>query len=69
MRQGDPLSPTIFNVVMYAVVRNWDEKIVESAGGQGGRRQEGRHQNALFYADDGMISLSYLGWLKRASAP
>ena len=21
--QGDPLSPTIFNVVVYAIIRNW----------------------------------------------
>ena len=31
------LSPTIFNVVLDAVVRNWVEEMVESAGGQGWR--------------------------------
>ena len=52
--QGDPLSPTIFNVVVDAVVRHWleglqaekDEKDAE--GGEG-------HFSAVFYVDDGMV--------------
>ena len=52
------MSPTISNVVMDAVVRHWLEVVVEVAGGQGGHGQEGRHKNALFYADDDMIVLS-----------
>ena len=52
--QGDPLSPTLFNVVVDAVVWNWleglqaekDEK--EAEGGEG-------HFSAVFYADDGMV--------------
>ena len=36
--QGDPLSPTIFNVVVDAVVRHWVEEMAEGAGGQGVRR-------------------------------
>ena len=31
--QGEPLHPTTFNVVVDAVVRNWVEEMVESAGG------------------------------------
>ena len=38
--------------------------MVESKGEQGGIRQEGRHQNALFYADDGMVSLLDPVWLQ-----
>ena len=34
--QGDPLSPTIFNVVVYAVVMHWVEIMVEGVGEQGG---------------------------------
>ena len=58
--QGDRLSPTIFNVVADAVIWHWVEDMVESAGGQGGRGWERRHQNTLFYTDDGMIAPSDL---------
>ena len=35
--QGDPLYPTIFNVVVDTVVRQWVDEILEKAGGQGDR--------------------------------
>ena len=54
--EGDPLSPTIFNVVMDAVAQNWVTVMVESAEERSGPRQEVRHQNGLFYADDGMVT-------------
>ena len=41
--QGDPLSPTIFNVVLDAVVRHWVKRIVEVAEVRGETGQEGRH--------------------------
>ena len=56
MTQGDPLSHTIFNVVMDAVAQNWVTVMVESAEERSGPRQEVRHQNGLFYADDGMVT-------------
>ena len=37
--------------------------MVEGAGGQGGSGQEGRHQNAFFYPDEGMVVLSDPGWI------
>ena len=52
----DPLSTTIFNVVVDAVVRHWVTGIVESAEDQIGSGQEERNQNYLFYADDGMVA-------------
>ena len=55
--QGDPLSPTILNVVVDAVVRRWVTVMMEGAEERGERGQEGSHQNALFYADNGMVSL------------
>ena len=55
MTQGDPLSPTIFNVVVDALVQHWVEEMVEGGGRQGGRGREGRNQNSLFYSNDGMI--------------
>ena len=56
MTQGDPLSPTIFNVVVDEVVRHWVTVIVEGAEERGEHGQEGRHQADLFYADDGMVA-------------
>ena len=53
--QGDPLSPTIFNVVVDAVVRHWIDGIVDEAEEKGETGWEGRHQSAVFYADDGMV--------------
>ena len=46
--QGDPISPTIFNIVVDAVVRHLVSVMVESADEQSGCGQEGRHQNTLF---------------------
>ena len=62
--QGNPLPPTIFNMMVDEVVTHWVEVVVKGAGEQGGRRQEVRHQNSLFYADDGMVVASYPGWLQ-----
>ena len=62
--QGDPISPTIFNVGVHEVVRHWVTVMAESAKDWGGRRQEGRHQNYLFYVDDGMVPLSAPRWLQ-----
>ena len=39
--QGDPLSPTIFNVVVEAVVRHWVNVIVEAAEAKGETGREG----------------------------
>ena len=64
--QGDPLSPTIFNVVVDAVVRHWVHGLVEEAEARGETGQEGRHQAALFYADNGMVALSDPAWLQGA---
>ena len=62
--QGDPLSPTIFNVVVDAVVCHWVTLAVEEAEKRGERGEEGRHQASLFYADDGMVAFSDPHWLQ-----
>ena len=62
--QGNPLSPTLFNVVVDAVVRHWVNGIMEAAEAKGETVQEGRHQSALFYADDCMVVLSDPAWLQ-----
>ena len=41
MTQGDPLSPTIFNVVVDMVVRNWVNRLVDEAETKGETGQEG----------------------------
>ena len=64
--QGDPLSPTIFNVVVDAVVRHWLQLATQKAERRGEQGREGRHQAALFYADDGMIASSDPRWLQWA---
>ena len=62
--QGNPLSPIIFNVVVDAVVRHWVQGVVEEAEVRGKLEQEGRHQAALFYSDDGMVVSSEPTWLQ-----
>ena len=62
--QGDPLSPTIFNVVVDAVVRHWVTMATDDAEKRGERGKEVRHQAALFYADNGIVALSNPRWLQ-----
>ena len=38
--------------------------MVDSAEERGGSRQEGRHQNSIFYVDDGMVASSDPRWLQ-----
>ena len=64
--QGDPLSPTIFNVVVDAVVRHWIEGLVAETVEKGETGREGRHQLAVFHANDGMVVLSNPAWLQGA---
>ena len=64
--EGNPLSPTIFNVVVDAVVCHWVTLTVEKAETQGERGREGRHQAALFYADDCIVASSDPRWLQWA---
>ena len=62
--QGNPLSSTIFNVVVDAVVRHWVTMALDEADKIGERGKEGRHQAALFYADDSMVASSNPRWLQ-----
>ena len=58
MMQGDPLSPTIFNVVVDVMVRNLVTVVVVVAEERGEHRKEGTHKAALFYAESDMIASS-----------
>ena len=62
--QGDPLSPTILNEVVDAVVRHWVAVMVDQVGGQEVHGQQGQHKSYLLYADDGMVASSEPGWLQ-----
>ena len=66
VKQVDPLSPTIFNVVVDVVVRHWMMVIVEGKEERGEREKKGSHQNALFYADNGMVASLEPQWLQGA---
>ena len=66
--QGNPLSPTIFNVVVDAVVCHWVTLAVDESETRGERGRKGRHQTALFYADNGMVASSDPCWLQWAFA-
>ena len=45
-------------MVVDAVVRHWIDGIVDETEEKGETGREGRHQSAVFYADDGMVVLS-----------
>ena len=64
VKQGNPLSPTIFNVVVDAVVRHWLTIAVKEAEKRGERGMESRHLAALFYSDNGMLASSDPQWLQ-----
>ena len=64
--KGDPLSPTIFNVVVDELVCHWVTLVMAEAEKQGERGNKDRHQAALFYADDGMVASSDPRWLQWA---
>ena len=62
--QGDLLSTTIFNVVVDAVVRHWVTVMAKGAEDRGESGQEVRHQDALFYAENGMVASSDPHWIQ-----
>ena len=69
VNQGDllswyPLSPTIFNVVVDTVVRQWISLVVGDSGGQDGWGREVIHHLAFFYADDGLVASTDPVWIQ-----
>ena len=64
--QGYPLHPIFFNVVVDTVVRHWVMAMAEVAEERDEHGQEGRHQNALFYADNVIVASSDPQWLQGA---
>ena len=64
MTQGDPLFPTILNVVVDVVVCHWVTGVIADTEERGELGLKGRHQADLFYADNGMVALSEPRWLQ-----
>ena len=64
--QGDPLSPTIYNVVVDVVVRYCVNGLVDEAEAKGETGREGQHQLAVFYANDGMVVSLDPAWIQGA---
>ena len=64
--EGDPLSLTIFNVVLDMFVRHWVNGLVEEAEAKGETGRERQHQSAVLYADVGMVVLFDPAWLQGA---
>ena len=64
--QGDFLALTIFNVVVEAVVRHWVAVMADGAEERGERGQDGRHQNAILYANNVMVAFSDPLWIQGA---
>ena len=63
--QGEPLSPTLFNVVVDAIVRHWLEGLQAEKEEKDAKGGEG-HFLAVFYADDGMVGATDPKWLQGA---
>ena len=57
--QVDPLSPTILNVVVDAVVHHCVTMALDKEEKRGDKGDEGRQQAALLYVDNGMVASSY----------
>jgi exonuclease III len=66
LTQGDPLSPTIFNVVVDAIIRAWLSSMDDGAETTEGFGFNVFEKIACFYADDGMIGARDNEWLQVA---
>ena len=58
--QGDPLSPTIFNMVVNAVFGHWVTVVTPTETGTGGLGLTTIDLAAYFYANNGLVALTQL---------
>ena len=63
--QGYPLPPTIFNVVVDAVVRHWILLVEVGEGVQDGCGRYVLHRTAFFYPDDSLVAYTDPDWMHR----
>ena len=66
MTKGDPLYPTIFNVVVDSVIRHWLMVVTLTEAGTGGFGMTTIDLAAYFYADDGLMALTQLERIQRS---
>ncbi len=55
--QGGPFSPRLFNILVDAIAREWLRQVIGKDSARLGYGEAVRMFLALFYADDGAISL------------
>ena len=56
LTQGELLPPTIFNVVVDAMLRHWISLVVGVSGGKNGWEREVIHHTVFFYAYEGLVT-------------
>ena len=67
MTQGGPLSPTIFNLMVDAVIREWLRQVVSAESARDRiTNADIRRLLACFYADDGLVLSGDPEMLQRA---
>lgn len=66
LTQGDIPSPTIFNIVVDAIVRYWLSLVVDDGSEVDGLGMTVQEWLVLFYADDGLIASRNAEWLQMA---
>ena len=66
MTQGDPLSPTLFNVVVDAFIRHWVTVVDPTEDGMERLGLQIRDLVWYLYADDGLVTLTQPERLQRA---
>jgi hypothetical protein len=64
--QGDPVSPTIFNIVVDAVVRYWLSLVCGENVAANGLGYEVKEKCVLIYADDGLLSSRNQEWVQES---
>ena len=64
--QGDIISPTLFNIVVDAVVHYWLSQVVGEGSETTGLGQTITEKLTIFYADDGLVAVHDHEWLQHA---
>ena len=64
--QGDPISPTIFNMVIGAVLRHWIMVVVEEEAGPDGFGRAVRILVVFFYTKGGLLESTRVEKLQQA---
>ena len=66
VRKGDPMSPTIFNVVMDAVISYWVTVVTTTEAGTGGLGLTIIYLTGYFYSENELVASTQLERLQRA---